>query len=385
MIGSRPRVVIVHRWVPHYRVPFFEQLRQDLADRGVDFELVRGLPTADYLEKPEQVDLPWAITVANRWIGVGSRRLLWQPAMPHLRRADLVIVEQASSRILNYLLFLRQLTGRTRLAFWGHGRNFKEARVSRVGELVKRFMSRHVHWWFAYNRVAVEVIEDLGYPPERITDVQNAIDTGALREVRRGLTASELADVRAELGLPARHVGVYVGKMYPEKRVAFVLDAALRVREHVGDFALILIGGGPDEELARRAAAEHPWIHYLGPVLGTEKVRYLAVAEVLLMPGLVGLVILDSFALEVPMITTADAIHSPEIDYLEDGRNGVLLGVGTTPERYAAEVTRVLEDDQILATLRAGCRESAARYTVEEMSRRFAEGILGALDARPRR
>lgn len=382
---SPPRVVIVQRYITHYRVPFLNRLRSDLAERGVTLELVHGLPRGEAATKQDTMTVPWATTVRNRWIGVGRRRLLWQRAMPHVRGADLVIVEQASARTLNYRLFLQQLRGRTRLAFWGHGGNFKEERASRIGEWAKRHMSTRVHWWFAYNRLSAEIVQDLGFPQERISDVQNAIDTTALVRARRAITKEGETKLRADLGLSDSNVAVFVGGMYTEKRLGFLVRAAEHVRRMVPDFTLILIGGGPDSQIAEQAATEHAWIHYLGPKLGIEKVPYIAAADLLLMPGLVGLAVLDSFALEAPIITTADAPHSPEIDYLEDGRNGIMLPAGTSPEGYAREVVRLLGDGSALEALRSCCRESATRYTIEEMSTRFADGVVAALAAAPRR
>jgi glycosyltransferase involved in cell wall biosynthesis len=375
----------VLRYVTHYRVPFLEHLRGELDRRGIELVLVAGAPDPGDAgdSKEHTAEVPWAHRIDNRWIRLGGTRLLWQPAFSLLRPGDLVIVDQASSRLLNYALFLRQLRGRQRLALWGHGRNFQQQGASRVGEAVKRFLSRRAHWWFAYNRLSAEVVRTLGYPADRITDVQNAIDTRELIRARAALTPEEVTAVRQELGLPDRHVGVYVGGMYPEKRLDFLIAAAERIRERVPDFSLILIGAGQDAHLAERAADAHPWVHYLGPRLGTEKVPFVAAADLLLMPGLVGLAILDSFALDAPIVTTADADHSPEIDYLEDGANGVLLGAGTTAHEYADEVTRLLLDRDALTALRRGCRESADRYTIEEMATRFADGIEAALKAPP--
>lgn len=381
---TEPRVVIVQRYITHYRVPFLDRLRHDLALRGVRLELIHGHPSSAGLSsKRDTVTVPWATVVMNRWLRIGEQTMLWQPAMKYLRGADLVIVEQASARALNYRLFASQLTGRTRMAFWGHGKNFKEATASRAGEWAKRSMSTRVHWWFAYNRVSAAVVRNLGYPPERITDVQNAIDTRGLLLARRATTENQTAAVREELELPSRHVGAYVGGMYPEKRLGFLIAAAEHTRKLVPDFTLLLIGAGPDADIARRAAAGHDWIHYLGPKLGIDKVPFVAVSDLLLMPGLVGLAILDSFALDAPVVTTADAPHSPEIDYLQSGRNGILLPAGTTPLDYGREVSRLLRDEKALGELRAACRESAARYTVEEMSARFSSGVVAALDADP--
>lgn len=379
--STPPRVVILQRYITHYRVPFYDQLRDQLRTRGVALEVVHGFPVEDPSGKQDTASVTWAAKVQNRWLGVGSLQVLWQPALPHVRGADLVVVEQASARLINYWLFVLQLAGRTRLAFWGHGRNFNEERASRPGEWLKRLMSRRVHWWFAYNELSALVVREIGYPGDRITDVQNAIDTRELLRARGAITDETVAAVRAEFGLPPANVGVYVGGMYAEKRLPFLIRAAEHVRAAVPDFSLMLIGAGADAHVARRAATDHAWVHYLGPKLGADKVPYVAVADLLLMPGLVGLVILDSFALGAPIVTTHDAPHSPEIDYLEHGRNGIMLPAGTTPEAYAHEVVRLLRDRGAIDVLQAGCRESAERYTIEEMVSRFADGIVAALGA----
>lgn len=132
--------------------------------------------------------------------------------------------------------------------------------------------------------------------------------------------------------------------------------------------------------MVRTAAAELSWVHYVTPKFDRDKVPYCLLAKVLLMPGAVGLGILDAFALRIPMVTVADRYHGPEIAYLEQDVNGLVLPASTTPEAYAAEVISLLRDEDRLDRLRAGCARAARVYTVEEMCRRFADGIARALD-----
>jgi exopolysaccharide biosynthesis WecB/TagA/CpsF family protein len=41
----------------------------------------------------------------------------------------------------------------------------------------KQIWLTKVDWWFAYNDLSAGIVRSLGYPEERITSVQNAIDT----------------------------------------------------------------------------------------------------------------------------------------------------------------------------------------------------------------
>ena len=150
----------------------------------------------------------------------------------------------------------------------------------------------------------------------------------------------------------------------------------------VPGFRLLVAGDGPDRPIAEAAARQHPWLTYLGRVEGVEeRAKLLAAADALLVPGLVGLVVLDGFAAGVPLVTAAYSYHSPEIEYLEPEVNGVAVREAESVEAYAAAVVRVLRDRVLRERLRAGCLESAGRYTVEAMVGRFATGVTRALAA----
>jgi glycosyltransferase involved in cell wall biosynthesis len=175
------------------------------------------------------------------------------------------------------------------------------------------------------------------------------------------------------------HVAVYVGGIYEHKRIPFLLAAADEIRELIPDFHLVVIGAGAQAQLVKDAAARHDWIHYMGPKFGDEKTELVRLAKAFLMPGLVGLAVLDAFAYGTPMVTTDLPYHSPEIDYLEDGVNGVIVRDSDDPAAYAKAVTRVLTDDAYRAQMQAGGQAAMATYTIENMAERFASGVVKAL------
>ena len=114
-----------------------------------------------------------------------------------------------------------------------------------------------------------------------------------------------------------------------------------------------------------------------GPTFGREKAINLKLAKLLLMPGLVGLAIIDAFAAQVPIVTTNVPYHSPEIDYLIDGVNGEMTA--DNKEDYADRIVSLLRDENRLSDLRSGCREAARKYAMDAMVTKFAAGVLGAL------
>lgn len=373
------KVLIVQKSLPQYRRRFFELLRERLTANGVSLVLVHGQPEAAEASRQDVVALEWAVERRTIFVPLGQHRLYWQPCLSLVPGADLVIVEQAGKLLVNYVLVMAQLAGVTRLAFWGHGRTAAAEPPSRLVEAAKAAMSRRAHWWFAYNDLSARYVKELGFPPERITAVQNAIDAQALTIAGAAVSEDELAALRVRLRLKGRHVGLFVGAMYREKRLRFLIAACQLIKERMPDFEMIFVGSGPDRAMVEEAVAKHDWMRYVGPLFDNDKVTYFRLAHLVLMPGRVGLGILDSFALGTPTVTTRVAYHSPEIDYLEDEENGVVVQEADSPSAYAKAVEALLTDAARLSRLRVGCLQAANHYTVENMADRFADGIGLAL------
>lgn len=366
------KATFIAQTLTHYRRPFHEFLRAALAARGISYALVYSQPRPAEAKKVDTIDLAWARRVTLQ----EAKGAVWQPILRE-RQSDLVIIGQENKLLANYVLIvLARLTGR-RVAFFGHGRNFQAANRNSVGERWKRFWATKVHWWFAYTEETARLLESYGFPRARITVFNNAIDTTAIARERAALDPARLAALRANLVQGSDNVGVYVGGIYAEKRIAFLLAAARAIRAKVPDFHLLVIGAGPDAGLVE--AAPEDWIHYMGPRFGMEKTELVALAKVWLMPGLVGLAVLDSFAYETPMVTCALPYHSPEFAYLENGVNGVVVKDAENVKAYAQAVVGLLCDGRLRLGLVAGAAQARARYSVEAMADRFAEGVLLAV------
>lgn len=377
--GRRRRVTILYKTMPHYRAEFFERLRVRLMEDGVDLELVVGQPEVTASKKHDTAYLEWAKVLHNRYFRVGRRHLVWQPALGILRSADLVIVEQASRLLVNPFLAVWRTCGGPRFALWGHGKNLDPSKASRVGEWWKRKTMRSCDWWFAYTEGTARLVEGSGFPRNRITVVQNAIDTAALTAQTAAISISEIAKTKRTLGISSDHVAMFVGSLYDGKRLPFLIQAADLVRDRLTDFELLIIGDGPERAIVEDAASTRPWIHVLGALFGKDLARCAAVSSVTLMPGIVGLAILDSFAFCLPTITSNVSNHSPEVEYLRDGWNGLMVADWESAQAYARAVDDYFRDRDLQDRLKRGCRESATRYTVDEMVERFRSGVLKGL------
>ena len=127
---------------------------------------------------------------------------------------------------------------------------------------------------------------------------------------------------------------------------------------------------------------QESWIHYVGAQFGKDKLKYFGLASFQAITGLVGLNIIDSFATLTPLITTRNPLHSPEISYLDNYKNGIITD--DTPEAYEEGILTYLRDKSIQETMRHGCEIARKEYTIENMASNFLEGINNALGIKER-
>lgn len=365
------RVLILQETMPHYRVALFEQIQLRARSRGITVEVVHGQVPGTRGHRLNTGVLPGATVIRNRYVRAPGENgaVVWQPALRRCRNADLVVVEQANRLLINYVLLLAQRLRGPKVAFWGHGRNLQ----AREGSLAQRFKARIAvtpWWWFAYTEGVAGHLVSRGVRRDRISVVGNTIDVEALhnaveRQRRQGKTQ---AIARC----------VYLGGLYKHKRLDFLLAAADLIAVRLPDFELVIAGEGEQRAEVEQFVRDRPWARYVEGISGEAKAELLASARLLLIPGLVGLVLLDSFAAGIPVVTTADARHSPEIDYLENGVNGVMLPSGADTAAYADAVVRTILDQSLWQRLSSGAHSSVAHHTIGRAADRFVTGLESA-------
>lgn len=370
------RVLIVQESLHQYRVPLFVGLRDQLDRRGVHLDVAHGLAVAEVGARKDEGSLDWSLPLRNRRLHLGGRAVVWQPVYGMAGDYDLVIVEQASRLLVNYPLITRQRrrTGSGQVALWGHGRTYTR-RHTGPGEWLKRQLTRRGSWFFAYTRGGADHVVRTGYDPNRITVVENSVDTAEMAAVR--IDQDLRSRVAEQLSVDPQWTCLFVGSLDESKRLPFLLQAGASIHSRLSGFRLVIAGDGPLRSSIEEAERRLPWLRYVGRADARRKVELASVTRAMLVPGRVGLVSVDAFVLGLPLVTTRWPWHAPEFEYVEHGVNGLV-----TPddvEHYADGVADLLGDGARLDRLRAGCRAAAERYSIERMTDNFATGITAAL------
>jgi glycosyltransferase involved in cell wall biosynthesis len=371
-------VVAIVANVKQFRRPFYQRLSNALSSDGIKLTVVYSNPSRSEATKSDSITLPPPLgEKAPRLYMFGDRILLQFPRLWTLARADMIIVIQANGYLINYPLLVLSRLRIKKVAFWGHGYN-RQGRRRSLLEKWKRRIAVAPYWWFAYTDETKKYLESLGMPATRITTINNSIDTKAFGEAVRRVRERGLDEFRRKLGITGDdRVGLYCGSLYHEKRLPYLLVAADDIFKQLPEFRLIISGAGPEADFVAEAVQSRSYLRYMGALFGTDKASCFALAEVFLNPGLVGLGILDCFAAGIPFVTTSDALHSPEIDYLEPGINGFMITGG--PAIFSQQVVKVLCDQRLAADVGREAFLTAQKFTLEGMVNRVRDGIWSCL------
>jgi glycosyltransferase involved in cell wall biosynthesis len=366
-------VVFVERHMAHFRVALYEGLRNSLDRDGVTMHLATGIPTPEEVAKQDTENVDWADNLPTRYLLGG--KVCWMPVHAKLGPGDLLVLEHENKLVWNFWELYKPR--HYKVAFWGHGRNMQSNRPNGPSERLKRHTTLRADWYFAYTEESRRTLLEIGFPEQRITVFNNAIDTRQLGIDHRSVGVQERVALARSLGLEGKPVGLFLGSLYAQKGLDQCLLAATAVRQRVPEFQWLVIGDGPDRLKVEAMAKEHSWVHWVGAKRGREKALYASLADVLMIPGAVGLVALDSLVLGKPIVTMRANAHGPEMEYLENGKDALITPDGV--EAYSEELSHLLLDPQRLHAMQQACLAKAEQYTIEAMIARVHQGVVSAL------
>lgn len=374
------KVTIFQYRMFHYRHTLFELMRERSSDAGIDLQVVYGQPYREEINKKDTMELDWGVKVKNLYLPIKEKKdLCWQPMPGHLRDSDLVIFMQENRLLANYYWMLKGRLGGPRVAYWGHGKDFQTNAPGGLREKWKDILIDQVDWWFAYTGITVDILQKAGFPEERITCLNNAIDTNGLRHDAENVPESILEEIRSECDLkPEAPMGLFCGSLYPDKKLDLLVEASDFIHQRFPDFRLVVIGDGQSRTDLVKAIESRPWAHWVGVKRGIEKAAYYRLAKFVLNPGAVGLHVLDAFAVSIPMLTTGTAKHGPEIAYLQHGVNGYMTE--DSPQSFANAAIELMSDPLVYKKMSEAAHQSGLYYSVENMARNFVDGIEHCLE-----
>ena len=386
-----PRIAILHQGcVPSYRRAFYERLGEN---RSRDYVVFHG--QAEPGSGIAAAAPPFGyqhVEVRNRFWRLLGRSLVYQPVFLKIAggRFDALVVGHEVKYLANIaLILLFRLRGKPVL-LWGFGQNLDVAKERRsplgrwVGGLVRAAQVRMLRLatdFLAYtSRGAAHAVRS-GMELDRVTVLNNTIDTSAEVAAHARAQSLDRAQLRREFGLsPDAVVFLFVGRLNESKRVDALIEAVreLRRRQPQGvAVEVLIVGSGPAESGLRDLARGETWCRFLGQVQESDALgRIFRASDAVVIPGYVGLAVNHAFAHGLPVITCHSELHSPEIEYVEPGVNGLIL---RSLEELAAGLLVFASSVELRRSLSAGALLSREKLDLRHMVKAFDQGVSRAL------
>lgn len=365
-------VAVIQPFVPTYRVGLFDAIERHLKPHGLRLEVWHDEPTGIVAARGNATSGPWSVPITQHRLTVRRRNVTYRNVKRGAREVLAVVHGLASSNLETYGL---ASDPGVRLMLWGHGKNFTTA-GNRLDDRLEGWLCRRARHLFAYTEVGAQHLTSAGIEPSKITVVRNSTDTELLRRHQRECTTAEVEEMRDRLELGGKRVVLFVGAYDKPKRLPFLLESVDLMHEAEPDLVLLLGGAGPLDEYVTDAAAARPYVKNLGRLDTAALGRLSHLTDLLLMPGRVGLVAVDSLALGVPLATTRHPFHAPEVEYLTEETS---LWSANDPATYAEAVTALLADPERRSAMVRASLSAGDELSADRSGQRFVSGILQGL------
>jgi glycosyltransferase involved in cell wall biosynthesis len=365
------RVSIVQDTVPGYRVPFFETLLSLGKRDGIQYQIFVSARN----QGQNQNSLGFN-TLPSLEFKI-FRKLYLHYDFTKLDDSDAVVIEQALHNPFLLGNLLRSKVHSPKILFWGHG-GYWTKKVSRLQSNLMWFILKKSDHFLVYTEEgAIRLIEN-NYPLAKITVLRNSIDTLEIATEISRISEKENIAWLKDLGLDFGNFGCFIGEFKDEKNLDFLISAVIEIHRQIPSFKFAFFGMGSGAKPVLDACKKYPWIKYGGQAGATEKAHLSKANAIILNPGRVGLIAVDSIAMQAPMVTrNLEMVHAPEIEYLSHPSS--LIISEASHKTFVDSVVALLHDAETRKNMSQNLHLLQPSYSIEIMAKNFHRAILGIL------
>jgi len=357
-------VIIVQTILPHYRASFFERLA-GLDELDVKVVAGEGQEVATFSSSGSHIQT----ILENKKISIKGHTFVYQKGLISLllrEKPDHVVFGGPDIHVLStfWAFFVLKLLTRTNIHWWTHGINKKSNLLRTFQEF---FLARSSSAMTYESDGQREILTALNWSSEKVTVLKNAINTkdyGLLLDNKKNNIGSFCI--------------LFAGRLTLAKRCDILIKSAKELKDAGLSFKVEIIGEGPDLNTCKSLVDTlqlNDYVIFHGAKYDDELSAIFSRADIFVLPGKVGLSALHALSYGLPVLTTDQDIHSPEIALIEKGHNGDFFQ-GFSEESLAIKIQewmKIIEEDNEHIRSRVKKTVQLAGYTPEAMVKNFVK------------
>lgn len=219
-------------------------------------------------------------------------------------------------------------------------------------------------------------------PANKLFYATNTLDTESLLKLRDKFKERGSDNIKRELGLEEYFNISFIGRLLKEKLPDHLLLVAKNLKQRGLKLKIHLIGDGEEttslKQLCKTLDLDNDVIFYGAVYDDTLSGKILFASDLMVMPGYVGLAINHAYCFNVPVVTYSQGengpFHSPEIDYLEQGKTGLMTPAHDI-NQMANAIYSLAIDPNTLTTYKVNVSVKVEELRIERMEEGFTECV----------
>lgn len=281
------------------------------------------------------------------------------------QKYDVVLMPLEKKHIpLIMFLFVLKLFFRYKLVSYNH----PSTRGSSLGPSMDRFITKSLFALYDrvifYTREGMDLAVDSKFLPlGKAFFANNTLDTEGIWK-----------HYEFEINRSAAKVILFIGRLIANKRLDLLFKYFEQLKKSLPGVRLNIIGDGPEAPKVKLAVENDDSITWQGAVVDeVEIARHMRAAHLVFVPGWSGLSIVHALCYGKPYVTIAGP-HPPEIDYLRDGENGLILRGDIIED--CARITELLTDQDNYDKMCRAAFDKAKELSVEEWCSKMINALV---------
>ncbi len=367
--SQSPTRVLIQRIVPPYKLDLIERLAEEFDLFVIHAREARRATVFDVGDMRSPHHLTWRVYVPRSESVVFLGGLV-----PTLRLHPRTVVLEGSLGVLtNYVyLFFKRLFG-IRVVLWTFGFDPAEGAIGTgLKDCLRLWMYRRSDAIIVYSYFSRAMLVESERALEAKTFVAlNVVGSELTRQGRHTWRNRSAREARQYLGLEDsdldRSTVVFVGRLIQEKRVEVLIEAVSKLRRQGKDLCCYIVGDGPERtclEILSQQLEIGDVVHFAGHVYPREAAAWFAAADIVAVPGRLGLVVSHAAAFGAPVLSVQrEGFHGEGAEFLVEGITGWWCD---SYEGYAAALDKRLDDREGLDAVKRECIEYSQRHLTED-------------------